>query len=286
MWDVVAGARHSILETCPERSPPSAWLRTSGSWRAPDSISRPSSPRPWSRSAGRCPGSPRAWPPRTPAPSCSPAPASSARCRASTTTTGSSASSSTAPRSPPPSPRSPARRCPSAGVHAFHDGEVERSQRMRTFMRPRFDFGDEARVVFRDGDAELGRHVAVPWCRRPPVHRGRDRRSWARSRSSWPSGCAPACWPGSPTPRRRAETGGTAVLVVGSDNRLVQVSAGCRGADRRPDRDGGDLRRPAGRRGCPGGCGAPLRPGGEPRRRRGHGCAGRAACGWCSRPRR
>ncbi|MFF0546005.1 response regulator transcription factor [Nocardia thailandica] len=40
---------------------------------------------------------------------------------------------------------------PAAGVHLVTDGEVHRSTRMARFMMPRFGFGDEARLVFRDG---------------------------------------------------------------------------------------------------------------------------------------
>jgi DNA-binding NarL/FixJ family response regulator len=40
---------------------------------------------------------------------------------------------------------------PAAGVHQLTGGDVERSERMRTFMVPRFGFADEARMVFRDG---------------------------------------------------------------------------------------------------------------------------------------
>jgi DNA-binding CsgD family transcriptional regulator len=43
-----------------------------------------------------------------------------------------------------------------AGVHSLTHGEVERSARMRDFMLPRFDFADEARLVFREGDRVWG----------------------------------------------------------------------------------------------------------------------------------
>ncbi len=38
-----------------------------------------------------------------------------------------------------------------AGVHLVTGGEVERSTRMATFMRPHFGYADEARLAFRDG---------------------------------------------------------------------------------------------------------------------------------------
>src|SRR5690606_1024763 len=45
---------------------------------------------------------------------------------------------------------------PAAAVHLSTGGEVERSGRMASFMKPRFDFGDEARLVFRDSSQVWG----------------------------------------------------------------------------------------------------------------------------------
>lgn len=45
---------------------------------------------------------------------------------------------------------------PAAGVHQVHDGDVARSGRMDAFMIPRFGFGDEARLAFRDSTATWG----------------------------------------------------------------------------------------------------------------------------------
>lgn len=45
---------------------------------------------------------------------------------------------------------------PAAGVHLVHDGEVDRSVRMESFMRPHFGFGDEARLTFREGSRTWG----------------------------------------------------------------------------------------------------------------------------------
>ncbi|HCB07379.1 MAG TPA: helix-turn-helix transcriptional regulator [Nocardioides bacterium] len=39
----------------------------------------------------------------------------------------------------------------SIGVHLWFDGEVERSERMTRLMLPKFDYHDEARLVFREG---------------------------------------------------------------------------------------------------------------------------------------
>lgn len=49
-----------------------------------------------------------------------------------------------------------------AGVHLVHGGKAERSSRMGTCMRPRFGFGDEARLVFRDaGQAVDTKQIAA-----------------------------------------------------------------------------------------------------------------------------
>lgn len=45
---------------------------------------------------------------------------------------------------------------PVAGVHDSTGGDVGRSVRMATFMRPLFDFADEARLVFREGAHSWG----------------------------------------------------------------------------------------------------------------------------------
>lgn len=45
---------------------------------------------------------------------------------------------------------------PAVGMHRSTEGDVQRSSRMREFVVPNFDFGDEARLVFRDGGALWG----------------------------------------------------------------------------------------------------------------------------------
>lgn len=45
---------------------------------------------------------------------------------------------------------------PAAGVHLATGGQVERSHRMASFMRPHFGFADEARMCFRDGGLAWG----------------------------------------------------------------------------------------------------------------------------------
>lgn len=113
----------------------------------------------------------------------------------------------------------------SAGVHLVHQGDVERSGRMRQLMVPEFGFGDEARLLFRDGTQMWGGMA---------LFRGPDDRSFdedeveflaslsgqfARGvRSGLLSRLADAPLPTAPT--------GPAVLIVGADNQVAQMSAG------------------------------------------------------------
>ena len=56
----------------------------------------------------------------------------------------------------------------------MHDGEVARSARMDTFMRPFFGFGDEARLVFREHGRAWGAmalFVAPTTCLSPATSR-------------------------------------------------------------------------------------------------------------------
>ena len=114
---------------------------------------------------------------------------------------------------------------PAAGVHLVHAGEVLRSTRMDTFMRPNFGFADEARVVFRDSgrtwggmalfrgpddtpfaaeDIELLASLSTPFARGVRVG------MLARVAAAAPV-------PG-PT--------GPAVIIVGSDDQVLQMTAG------------------------------------------------------------
>lgn len=44
---------------------------------------------------------------------------------------------------------------PAAGVHAVYGGDTERSNRVRTFMKPHFGYSDEMRVIFRDSGSQV-----------------------------------------------------------------------------------------------------------------------------------
>jgi DNA-binding CsgD family transcriptional regulator len=114
---------------------------------------------------------------------------------------------------------------PAAGVRLLHGGQIERSRRMSEFMVPNFGFGDEARMVFRDGAQAWGGMA---------LFRGPDdghfdegdieflaslSTQFARGvRSGMLSRLADAPPPTSPS--------GPAVLIVGADNQVVQMSMG------------------------------------------------------------
>ncbi len=114
---------------------------------------------------------------------------------------------------------------PAAGVHLLHGGEVERSGRMSTFLMPRFGFADEARMVFLDGRRAWGGMALF----RGPGDRPFDEDEvdflaslsgqFARGvRTGMLSRLADAPPPSEPT--------GPAVLIVGGDNEIAQMSLG------------------------------------------------------------
>ncbi|MDQ4055203.1 MAG: helix-turn-helix transcriptional regulator [Actinomycetota bacterium] len=113
---------------------------------------------------------------------------------------------------------------PAAGVHLVHGGDIERSGRMSTFMVPRFGFGDEARLVFRDGNQAWG---AMALFRGADDHFDDDEiallaslsTQFARGvRTGMLSRLAAASAPTAPS--------GPAVLIVGVDDDVVQMSVG------------------------------------------------------------
>ncbi|MFC4783484.1 helix-turn-helix transcriptional regulator [Nocardioides sp. MAHUQ-72] len=113
---------------------------------------------------------------------------------------------------------------PAASVALVHHGEVERSGRMATFMRPHFGFGDEARLVFRDGDKAWGAmalfrgtddpaftHENVDFLASLSTYFARGVRSGMLARLAG----APAVAPSGPV-----------VVIVGADGQILQMSLG------------------------------------------------------------
>lgn len=114
---------------------------------------------------------------------------------------------------------------PAAGVHMTTGGHLELSTRMSTFMLPRFGFADEARLAFRDNGQTWGAMA---------LFRGTDDHPFEGSEVDFLASLAPAFARGVRTgmlARLAAsappvEPTGPAVLIVGSDDQLLQVSPG------------------------------------------------------------
>ncbi|NYJ02159.1 DNA-binding NarL/FixJ family response regulator [Nocardioides thalensis] len=114
---------------------------------------------------------------------------------------------------------------PAAGVHLVTSGEVERSGRMGTFMKPRFGFGDEARMAFRDGSQVWGAIALFRGTADRPFDEGEVEflaslsNPFARGvRTGMLSRLAETAPPASPS--------GPAVLIVSADDEILQMSLG------------------------------------------------------------
>jgi DNA-binding CsgD family transcriptional regulator len=113
---------------------------------------------------------------------------------------------------------------PAAGVHDLYGGDIARSHRMGDFMRPRFGFGDEVRLVFRDGKQAWGAMA---------LFRGPDDAPFGGEDISFLASLSTAFARGvrAGTVARLAAAPqptvtGPAVLIVGSDGDIVQASMG------------------------------------------------------------
>jgi DNA-binding CsgD family transcriptional regulator len=115
---------------------------------------------------------------------------------------------------------------PAAGVHLATGGDIERSGRMSRFMRPRFGFHDEARLVFRDGRQAWGAMA---------LFRGPDARPFDEADIAFLASLSTHFVQGVRTgmlariataPAAAEAPQGPAVLIVGTDNQVVQMSAG------------------------------------------------------------
>lgn len=115
---------------------------------------------------------------------------------------------------------------PAAGVHLTTGGDIERSGRMSRFMRPHFGFHDEARLVFRDGRQAWGAMA---------LFRGPDSRPFDEADVAFLASLSTHFVQGVRTgmlariataPVAAEVPQGPAVLIVGTDNQVVQMSAG------------------------------------------------------------
>ena len=114
---------------------------------------------------------------------------------------------------------------PAAGVHAVTDGEVERSGRMSRFMKPHFGFADELRLVFREAGAAWGALA---------LFRGTDDAPFGTAEVEFMASLTEVFARGVRTGMlcrlsesdAGAAVGGPAVLIVGADDRITQMSLG------------------------------------------------------------
>jgi DNA-binding CsgD family transcriptional regulator len=114
---------------------------------------------------------------------------------------------------------------PAAGVHLQHEGDIERSGRMSSFMLPRFGFHDEARLVFRDAGQAWGAMALFRGSGDDPFDA--DEIDYLATLSGHfargvRAGMLCQLATGSPT----GSPMGPAVLIVGSDNQVAQMSMG------------------------------------------------------------
>ena len=114
---------------------------------------------------------------------------------------------------------------PAAGVHLVHDGEVGRSTRMDTFMRPNFGFGDEARLAFRESGQAWG---AMALFRGPDdaPFAADDIEFLASLSAQFARGVRAGMLTRLADAAPAVESAGPAVVIVGADDRVVQMSAG------------------------------------------------------------
>jgi DNA-binding CsgD family transcriptional regulator len=114
---------------------------------------------------------------------------------------------------------------PAAGVHLLTNGEVEQSGRMSRFMKPNFGFADEARLAFRDGSQVWGAMA---------LFRGDDDRTFDSGEVEFLASLSTPFAHGVRTGMLTrladvpppSQVTGPAVVIVGSDNQIVQMSLG------------------------------------------------------------
>ncbi|HEU5036251.1 MAG TPA: helix-turn-helix transcriptional regulator [Nocardioides sp.] len=114
---------------------------------------------------------------------------------------------------------------PAAGVHLVYDGEIGRSTRMDTFMRPNFGFGDEARLVFRDSGQAWGAMALFRGPDDAPFATG-DIEFLASLSTQFARGVRAGMLTRLAVAAPAMEPMGPAVVIVDADDRIVQMSAG------------------------------------------------------------
>ncbi|TXK19975.1 LuxR family transcriptional regulator [Homoserinibacter sp. GY 40078] len=113
---------------------------------------------------------------------------------------------------------------PAAGVHLVTNGDVERSHRMRDFMTPHYGFADEIRVIYREGTRAWGTMS---------LFRGSDDDPFDADDVEFLASLSPILALGVRSgilsrlaAPAAAPDAGPAVLIVGSDDRIQQLTPG------------------------------------------------------------
>jgi DNA-binding CsgD family transcriptional regulator len=114
---------------------------------------------------------------------------------------------------------------PAAGVHLVTHGDVERSGRMSRFIVPRFGFGDEARLVFRDGTDVWGAMALFRGPDDAPFDAD-DIDLLASLSRDFALGVRAGLLARMADARPAVTPTGPAVMIVGADDEVVQISHG------------------------------------------------------------
>lgn len=114
---------------------------------------------------------------------------------------------------------------PAAGVHLVTEGRLDRSPRMSTLMAPTFGFADEARLVFREGGHAWGA-VALFRGTGDPAFSAAEIDFLADLSAPFARGVRTGLLARLAEVSTISAPAGPAVLIVGADNSLLQVSAG------------------------------------------------------------
>lgn len=114
---------------------------------------------------------------------------------------------------------------PAAGVHLMTQGEVERSGRMSTFTKPRFGYADEARLAFRDGRDVWGAMALFRGPGDTPFD-AVEVEFLASLSGPFAHGVRTGMLARLADARPPASITGPAVVIVGPDDQIVQMSLG------------------------------------------------------------
>ncbi len=115
---------------------------------------------------------------------------------------------------------------PAMGVHAVYGGDTGRSNRLSTFMKPHFGYTDEMRVVFRDAGSQVWGAAAL--FRDPetgPFQQGEIDFVGSLS-AAFASGMRTGLLTRLATTAPPPPSAGPAVLIVGADDQITQMSMG------------------------------------------------------------